>query len=217
MLRQQCLIGIKTSRDPVSTPLVDGVFIRTKLMAQILQNAAVVHGMNITAHQRSQGAHMSACFRGIGQQRWLRVALFQPFNDGGRLGQHFPTVQHQGGNQPLGVYRGEVRLQMRFCAQIDRNVLRADTFEVERNAQAVGSATAKVVVVFHGCFRAQIACLAGRIVPQQLPKPMRAKPCFSHQPRRTTASPSSRKVRCSPLGSCKGFLPPLVNSISAPA
>ena len=31
------------------------------------------------------------------------------------------------------------------------------------------------------------------------PKPIRAKPSFSHQPRIITLSPSSKKLRCSPL------------------
>ena len=39
---------------------------------------------------------------------------------------------------------------------------------------------------------------AGSTVPRHSPKPMRTAPGFSHQPRRITASPSSRKARSSP-------------------
>ena len=41
---------------------------------------------------------------------------------------------------------------------------------------------------------------AGRTVPTHSPKPMRAAPGFSHQPRKMMASPSSTQVRTSPLG-----------------
>ncbi len=47
---------------------------------------------------------------------------------------------------------------------------------------------------------------AGSTVPQHSPKPTRAAPGFSHQPRITTASPSSRNTRCSPPGNCHGVL-----------
>ncbi len=50
--------------------------------------------------------------------------------------------------------------------------------------------------------------MAGNMVPLLSPKPMRAWPGFSHQPRRMTASPSCKKPRVSPLPSGTGLVPP---------
>ena len=47
-----------------------------------------------------------------------------------------------------------------------------------------------------------------KTVPRHSPKPMRRAPARSQWPRRMTVSPSSRKVRVSPLGSAIGCLPP---------
>src|SRR5258706_13504289 len=59
--------------------------------------------------------------------------------------------------------------------------------------------------------------LAGNAVPTHSPKPMRAAPGLPHQPRITTASPSSRKVRFSPFGSVNAFLPFRLSSSIEPA
>ncbi len=58
---------------------------------------------------------------------------------------------------------------------------------------------------------------AGSTIPRHSPKPTRAAPGFSHQPRKMIASPSSSQDRVSPSGKLNGCLPPTVSSMSAPA
>src|ERR1700688_1606996 len=53
--------------------------------------------------------------------------------------------------------------------------------------------------------------------PLQSPKPIRAKPGFSQKPRRMIASPSSTKLRPSPVASDTGAVPLQASSIIAPA
>ena len=59
--------------------------------------------------------------------------------------------------------------------------------------------------------------MAGNIVPIASPNPILAAPSFSQNPRKITLSPSSMKVRLSPLGSWTGLFPPRVNSNNEPA
>jgi hypothetical protein len=66
--------------------------------------------------------------------------------------------------------------------------------------------------------KTQRGSLAGSTVPRHSPKPMRAAPGFSHQPRRMTVSPSARKGACSPVpASVRGWVPPWLSSTMAPA
>ena len=62
------------------------------------------------------------------------------------------------------------------------------------------------------CGRVRQAGEAGRIVPRQLPNPMRRNPSRSQNPRRMISSPSSRNFLCSPVGSVTGSWPREVSS-----
>src|SRR5450830_289821 len=58
---------------------------------------------------------------------------------------------------------------------------------------------------------------AGNTVPATSPKPRRGKPARSVQPRMMTVSPSSMKMRVSPLPNSIDCLPPALSSSSEPA
>ena len=93
--------------------------------------------------------------------------------------------------------------------------------EAQRAASAAGSEIAESRSLIGGAVehigRLTARQSAGSTVPLASPKPMRARPGRSHQPRRTTWSPSSRNTRDSPVASGSGRVPPSVSSISEPA
>src|SRR6187200_2561218 len=57
---------------------------------------------------------------------------------------------------------------------------------------------------------------AATIVPRHSPRPILAQPSRSHQPRKITSSPSSRKDRVSPVGSVIGCVPRQASSRRLP-
>ena len=67
-----------------------------------------------------------------------------------------------------------------------------------------------------GKFRRPDNVRSARSVPRHSPKLMRGKPGVSQKPRRMISSPSSRKARCSPLGSWIGLAPRWVISRREP-
>src|SRR6266513_1378297 len=65
-------------------------------------------------------------------------------------------------------------------------------------------------------FSRHFSRLAGSTRPAASPKPIVAWPSRAQRPRSITSSPSSMKVRASPLGSPSDALPPRVSSSSEP-
>ena len=68
-----------------------------------------------------------------------------------------------------------------------------------------------------GPARVKVQPAVGTTRPTHSPRPIRTAPSRSHQARKVISSPSSRKLRVSPLGSSIGCFPPRLISSSEPS
>src|SRR5450830_1684534 len=225
-LRTRCKLLLQrreTKLDPMLYPFLLDLIAHTQLL---FEHAQVVERMDITGDCQGNLAHMCAIQQARRQQRRCREAFFQVLQHRQRLRDVTPILFHHR-HQRLWIQGAECRCKL-FAAiveQVHRHGIVGLAFQIQRDAYPIRCRTAKVAVKMNRHAFVSLVFLygnhhterAGNTVPATSPKPMRGKPSRSAQPRMMTVSPSSIKMRVSPLARLMDCLPPAVSSSSDPA
>jgi hypothetical protein len=129
-------------------PALHGGLVGAEVVAQRLEDAPVVHRVDVAADDGRQRTHARTAV-GVGrQQRRRGVAFLQPFDDRRRL-DHHAVVELQRRHQALRVQRLVGGAEVLLGAQVDRHRLVGQAFQVERDAQPVRGAAAEEAVQLH--------------------------------------------------------------------
>src|SRR5712672_3045414 len=146
-LAQQFLEGAHPTADPVAQPVLERRLIEPQLALQVARHALVLQWLYIGDEDLRQGARACAQARRARQERGLRMRLLEPLDDRHRLRQHAVRAL-QRRNARLRVERaiGRTELLATALEQVHGNVLVTQALQFERDAHAVGSGTAPVIV-----------------------------------------------------------------------
>ena len=118
-------------------------------LAQPVQNFQILHRMGVAGDRLGEGADLGPLKRVLRQEGRLRMGLVEPFDDGERLGQHRAIIEFQCRHQPLRIEREISGVALLAMAQMMRDVLDVDAFEIERDAHAPGGRTAEIAMQLH--------------------------------------------------------------------
>ena len=153
-LRLDCL---ETHIAPVAAPAVLLRLGRAQRAGQVIQHTQVVERVDVAGDRERERAHAGATGGVRRQQRRLRGRLVEPLDDGERLGHHVAVVGDERRHEPLRIQRQVVVVALRPAAQMNEGALRGETFEVERDPDAIRRRRAEVVVELHASVPAFIS------------------------------------------------------------
>ena len=134
--------------DPVSIPAVLRFFARADRAGQVPEDTEIVERVDIARNGHCDGAHARPRLRSFRQQRRLRIALVQVFDDRQRLREAAPVIVERG-HELLRIHVAIRRGGLLALAQVDGNVFVTLALEVERDAHAVRRRGAEIAVQLH--------------------------------------------------------------------
>src|SRR5262249_37926444 len=157
--REHRLERSEAFEDPVVVPGVDRRLLLTELVLEVAQRRKIVERMDVAGDELRGSAHLRPLDRVMWQERGLRMDLVDIFDDGERLGEHFPGVErecrypHQRFDRPVFGLAVDPSLLL----QVDRNHVVAEPLEVERDAHPVGGGRTKIRIELPGAAPALIS------------------------------------------------------------
>jgi len=113
-------------------------------VAQPRQYFEILNRMGVAGERHRKGTDLGAAQRFFRQQRRFGVKFLQPFDDRQRLGDDRAGIVLQCRNQPLRIEREVGGIALLALAQMVRQVVRAQTLQVQGYSDPIGRAAAEI-------------------------------------------------------------------------
>ena len=159
---EQLLDSQQARVHPVAIPGVLLLLGGGKMLAEILQDAQVVDGMDVAGDGLRQRPDPRPVLGRGRQQRRQRMDLVEIFDDRQRLGEGpVPGLQRRHGAERTQRAVGGLVLLAAVTQQMDRHRFIGQALQVERDAHPVGGGTAETGAGQHGVATATVCALKG--------------------------------------------------------